>query len=311
MIPLARTVPPFHEIAGFEFAESAVDGRDNKPEQGDDSTMPITLPSTQANCRRNQPFATCRGTTQFRPTGVSRTRSVKGLEGRRHSRQVHRPGRPLLARIMAQPQFDVPRIDLIDSDPKVIDWAMELLRPTGASIFSHAGGLEFRERFAVPRQGCVVLEVRLPGGLSGLEVLAELRRTAEQIPVIVLTGFADVPMAVQAMSAGAFAFLEKTCRPQDLWDTVGRALARSGEISVEAGRKSQLARTLQSLTPEQRSVMRLAFEGRTNKAIAQALIISPRTVDVRRKEILAAFHAGSFMEIFGSLVELQLLPRPH
>jgi FixJ family two-component response regulator len=211
---------------------------------------------------------------------------------------------------MAQTETDVPRIDLIDDNPGIINWALELLGPTQARIFSHASGPEFRSKFSPPRQGCIVMEVRLPGGLSGLDLLAELRQTAEHVPVIFFTGFADVPMAVQAMSAGAFTFLEKSCRPQELWDAVGRALARSGELSAAAIRRNQLADALQSLTPEQRAVLKLAFEGRTNKAIAQTLIISPRTVDLRRKEVLAAFQASSFLELYGSLVELRLFPSP-
>ncbi len=211
---------------------------------------------------------------------------------------------------MAQTEFDLPRIDLIDNHPGIINSALELLRPLRSKIFSHANGPEFRTNFAFPRQGCIVIEVRLPGGLSGLDLLAELGRTAPHVPVIIFTEFADVPMAVQAMSAGAFTFLEKSCRPQDLWDAVGRALVRSGELSAEANRKSQLANALQALTPEQRTVLKMAFEGRTNKAIAQSLIVSPRTVDLRRKEVLAAFHASSFLELYGALVEQRLLPRP-
>ncbi len=122
--------------------------------------------------------------------------------------------------------------------------------------------------------------------MSGLEVQQQLNRTGCMLPVIFITGHGDVPMAVQAMKAGAFEFIQKPFRDQDLLDKINHALRSDAENRQNVARRAEVLRRLQSLTPREREVMNLVVDGGANKVIAIDLGLSERTVEIHRAKVM-------------------------
>ncbi len=154
------------------------------------------------------------------------------------------------------------------------------------------------------RRGCIVLDVRMTG-ISGLDVQAELRQRGNILPVIVITGFADVPMAVRAMHQGAFTFLEKPSADQELWRNIEMALDQEQIVTNLAARKNEIQTNYDTLTEGELQVLEKLLLGEPNKAIAADLDMGLRTVEMRRAVILKKMHANSLAE----LVRLVLMIR--
>jgi two-component system response regulator FixJ len=117
------------------------------------------------------------------------------------------------------------------------------------------------------------------------------------LPVILITGFGDIPTAVRAMRAGAFTFLEKPCREHELSSSIERALARSSERDANQAQREEIRSRLATLTPEEHSVMEAVTAGKANKVIASELDIGLRTVELRRASVLKKLHADSLAEL--------------
>jgi len=144
-----------------------------------------------------------------------------------------------------------------------------------------------------PRQpGCLVLDVRMPE-MSGLEVQQQLNRSGSLIPVILITGHGDIPMAVQAMKDGAFDFLQKPFRDQELLDRINAALKQDAENRAAVERLADVKARAESLTPREREVMALVVDGRANKVIAIDLGLSERTVEIHRANVMEKMGARS------------------
>jgi len=145
---------------------------------------------------------------------------------------------------------------------------------------------------------CLMLDVRMPG-MSGLALFDRLieRGLAEALPVIFLTGHADVPTAVDAVKRGAFDFCEKPFSDNALVDRIEQALARSEQVLEMRGRKARLQTRLTELTERERDVMRLVVEGLPNKLIADQLDISVRTVEVHRARVFDKMDVKSAVEL--------------
>jgi FixJ family two-component response regulator len=138
----------------------------------------------------------------------------------------------------------------------------------------------------------VVLDVRMPQ-LSGLEVQQQMNRAGSLLPVILMTGHGDIPMAVQAMKDGAFDFLQKPFRDQDLIDRINAALKQDAENRAIVERHADLRRRADSLTPREREVMAAVVDGRANKVIAIDLGLSERTVEIHRSNVMEKMGARS------------------
>jgi two-component system response regulator FixJ len=137
-----------------------------------------------------------------------------------------------------------------------------------------------------------VLDVRMPE-MSGLEVQQQLNRNGSMLPVILITGHGDIPMAVQAMKDGAFDFLQKPFRDQDLLDRINGALKQDAENREMVERHADLKRRVELLTPREREVMALVVDGRANKVIAIDLGLSERTVEIHRANVMEKMQARS------------------
>jgi two-component system response regulator FixJ len=186
-----------------------------------------------------------------------------------------------------------PTIFIVDDDEAVRDSLQLLLQAAGfPQIGAYASSLQFLDA-ATPQPGdCLLLDVRMPD-MDGLEVQAELNRRAIRLPVIVMTGHGDVPIAVRAMKAGAADFIEKPFQDDVLIASVRRALALSAETTRVSEEVSETVRRLETLTAREREVLEGMVAGHPNKVIAHDLGISPRTVEIHRARVMDKMDARS------------------
>jgi FixJ family two-component response regulator len=145
--------------------------------------------------------------------------------------------------------------------------------------------------------GCLVLDIRLPGGPNGLELQKALSRQGETLPVIFLTGHANLPMGIQAMKDGAFDFLTKPIKQEDLLRAVDAALAREAAAAAARTRQRELAERAGQLSATEREVFRRVVAGQPNKQIAVDLDCSERTVKAHRAQVMSKMGATSLAEL--------------
>jgi two-component system response regulator FixJ len=144
--------------------------------------------------------------------------------------------------------------------------------------------------------GCVVTDMRMPG-MSGLDLVRRLRERALEIPVIVITGHADVPLAVEAMKAGVADYIEKPFDDEVLLEAIRLALARGEDAEEREAQQAAIRERLESLSARERQVLEALVAGRANKVIAYDLGISPRTVEVYRANVMTKMQAASLSEL--------------
>lgn len=193
---------------------------------------------------------------------------------------------------------------VVDDDDAVRDSIQELVESVGLQAEGYGSALAFLDAFGPQLTGCIVLDVRM-AEMSGLVLQERLNDLGARIPVIVLTGHADVPMAVQAMRNGAMDFIQKPYREQALLDSINAALA----LDVAARRSSSTAdnidQRLSTLTDREREVLGQILSGSTSKEIARELDVSPRTVEAHRKNLLRKLEMGSVKELMLRFTELE------
>jgi two-component system, LuxR family, response regulator FixJ len=186
---------------------------------------------------------------------------------------------------------------LIVDDDAAVRASMELLlHSVGLATQAFGSAEEFLSGFDARTPGCLVLDVRMPG-LNGLELQEQLKLRGVALPVIFITGHGDVPMAVEAMQQGAFDFLQKPFRDQDLLDRIRAALDRDRQQRAELAHKTQLRARLESLTPREREVLALMTRGRPNKLMAADLALSQRTIEIHRARVMEKMQADSLAEL--------------
>ena len=187
-------------------------------------------------------------------------------------------------------------VAVIDDDRNVRDAIESLLQSVGLLAQSFGSVAEFLSR---PRQddlGCLVLDVRLPGR-SGLEFYDDLIKANVRLPVVFISGHADVPMSVRAMKAGAVEFLTKPVHHQDLLDAIQLALARDRARRDEENSVAIIRASFEELTCREREVMALVVAGHPNKKIAADLAIGVTTVKLHRGQMMRKMRAASLAEL--------------
>ena len=185
---------------------------------------------------------------------------------------------------------------IVDDDEAVRSSVRFLIRSVGLQAQAFASAQEFLGAYDPRQPGCLLLDVRMPG-MSGLDLQQELNRRGATIPVVFITGHGDVPMAVEAMQQGAFDFLQKPFRDQDLLDRVQRALARDTESRSRLAARAEILARLATLTPRETEVMRLVTRGKANKVVGAELGVSQRTVEIHRAHVMEKMRASSLAEL--------------
>jgi two-component system response regulator FixJ len=196
-----------------------------------------------------------------------------------------------------------PVIMVVDDDSGVRNAMRILLKSVGLEATLYASAQEFLAAYQPSQPGCLVLDIRMPG-MSGLELQQQLNLRGAVVPVIFMTGHGDIPMAVEAMQHGAFDFLQKPFRDQDLLDRIQRAVAKDAELRQSLGEHARIKVHLESLTPREREVLDLMTLGKQNKSIAQDLGVSPRTVEIHRARVMEKMNAHSVAELVRMMLDL-------
>ncbi len=178
-----------------------------------------------------------------------------------------------------------PLVYVVDDDDAVRDSLLLLLRSIGISGKAFASASDFLDAYDPKQHSCLVTDIRMPG-MSGLDLQRELKDRGAPIPIILITGHGDVPMAVEAMKDGALDFIEKPFRDQELLDRIQQALTWDEEHRSKNLEALSIQERIATLTPRETEVMELVVQGCANKVIAQDLGVSQRTVEIHRARVM-------------------------
>ena len=193
---------------------------------------------------------------------------------------------------------------IVDDDVAVRQALSLLMTSVGYRPVAFAGPKEFLERLDPTQPACLILDVRMPE-MSGLEVQQQLNHRGVMAPVILMTAHGDVPMAVQAMKNGAFDFLQKPFRDQDLLDRINRAFEQDATNRAALKERIELERREKSLTDREREILGLLADGKANKVIAIDLGLSERTVEIHRANVMGKMGARSIAHLVRMYLTLQ------
>ncbi|HXA39436.1 MAG TPA: response regulator FixJ [Phenylobacterium sp.] len=185
---------------------------------------------------------------------------------------------------------------VVDDDDAALDSLVMLLRSDGLNPSGFSSALEFLDVLTPDALGCIVSDVRMPG-MDGVELVKTLKQRQCLLPVILITGHADVTVAVQAMKAGASEFVQKPFESELILRLVRSALEENEEAVDASSRRTRVLRRIESLTARERQVLDMIMEGASNKAIASGLTISPRTVEIYRANVMSKMRADSLSEL--------------
>lgn len=189
-----------------------------------------------------------------------------------------------------------PVVYVVDDDESIRTLWRWLMESNGIPVRTFATAAEFIAANRGGGEGCLVLDIRMPG-MSGLELHAYLKREGIEIPVVFVTGHADVPTAVSAMKGGAVDLIQKPFGYRDALAIIRRALDRDAELRARRARLALIEARFALLTGREREVMELVVEGRQNKLIADVLDISVKTVEVHRARVMEKMGAASVAEL--------------
>ena len=187
-------------------------------------------------------------------------------------------------------------IHIVDDDEAVRDSLQALLQAKQYPTKAYASAEAFLSAHPGAAEGCAIVDVRMPG-MDGIALLSQLRQRGIALPVIVVTGHADIPLAVQAMKAGAVDFVEKPYSNDAILNLVQRALASAPGADAQGGSSAEVAARIATLTPRERDVMDQLVIGNPNKIIAYELKISPRTVEIHRANLMKKMQADSLSHL--------------
>jgi FixJ family two-component response regulator len=185
---------------------------------------------------------------------------------------------------------------IVDDDRALCEALTFLLESVNLPCRTFRTAQEFLDRYDPIEPGCLVLDVRMPG-MSGLEFQAELTARNHHIPVIMITGYADVSMAVRAIKAGAVEFLEKPFGDQVILECIQQAIERDRKNRRMRAERIEFEERLCRLTPREREVMDLLMEGLANKAIAAKLCLARKTIETHRANLMGKMKAASLADL--------------
>jgi FixJ family two-component response regulator len=185
---------------------------------------------------------------------------------------------------------------VVDDDAGARESVVALVGQKGLRAEGFPSAEDFLNQYDPSRKGCVVVDVRM-SGMSGLELLERLKDRKSSLPVVVITGYADVPMAVRAMQEGAVTFLEKPSQEHELWQAIRMALDIEQTKHAQRRQRAEMEARLATLTEDELEVFRRLLAGHPNKRIAADLDIGLRTVELRRSNIMKKMQASSLPDL--------------
>jgi len=196
---------------------------------------------------------------------------------------------------------------VVDDDPAIRKSLRWLIESVGLKVQTYELASEFLERYSPDRPGCLVLDVRIPG-MSGLELQEKLRARGYDIPVIIVSGYGDVPMAVRAMKAGAVDFLEKPVSDQVLLDYIQKGIERDIKNKAARLQNKELLERKSTLTRREHEVMDYVVSGFSSREIADKLNVSFKTVEAHRAKIMKKMQAKSVPKLIQMELQIQGTP---
>lgn len=199
------------------------------------------------------------------------------------------------------------KVYVVDDDQGMRDSTVWLLQSVGLEALSFASGQAFLDACRDDGPVCVLLDVRMPG-LGGLAVQQLMRERGLDLPVIFVSGHADVPIVVRAFKAGACDFIEKPYSDQLLLDSVQEALERAGRVRQGNQALARVQARIDGLTPRERDVFVPLAQGLSNREIAEQLGVSVKTVDLYRGRVMKRLQAGSLAELVGMAIACGAVP---
>lgn len=197
-----------------------------------------------------------------------------------------------------------PVVFIVDDDDAVRHFLSGLVRSVDLRVDAHASARDFLDAYEPGCPGCLLLDVRMPG-MSGLELQRELAKQSVDLPIIILTGHGNVPVAVQAMKGGAVDFIEKPFNNELLLDRIQSAVAQSVQANSSRTRRNEIVKRLESLTPRERQVFDFVVAGEVNKGIAHHLSISEKTVEIHRANVMHKMDAKSLALLVEMAISLR------
>lgn len=196
-------------------------------------------------------------------------------------------------------------IYVVDDDADSRESLLYLLQTVGLPARAFSSAAEFLLSLDVNQPGCLVCDVRMPG-MSGLDLFEKLTAAGSQLPVIFITAYADVPMAVRALKSGAAEFVEKPFHAQTMLERIQRALADDRERRITRASWEDFRKRLDSLTEKERETLSFVRDGAPNKAIAMRLNITERAVEMRRASLMKKLNAHSLAELIRLITEAEI-----
>lgn len=189
-----------------------------------------------------------------------------------------------------------PTVFIVDDDPATLNSLRFLVESVGLRVETFTSAQAFLESYKTDRLGCLVVDVRMPG-MSGLELQEQLVAEKITIPIIVVSGHGDVPIAVRAMRSGAIDFIEKPFEDQVMIDRIQAAVNMDRDLRQRRLRRQQLDEVFARLTPREHEVMNLVVQGKPNKEVAALLSRSEKTVEFHRAQVMRKTGVDSFAEL--------------
>jgi FixJ family two-component response regulator len=195
--------------------------------------------------------------------------------------------------MMPDPQHSV---HIVDDDAAVRASIKFLVESVNLNALEYLSADEFMANYRDMSPGCIILDLRMPG-VSGLEAVNMMRDQSILEPIVIMTGHGDVPVAVRALKLGVFDFLEKPCNDNLLIETVHRAISEDVKDRLERASQTSIQNSLGSLTGRENSVLGLLVTGQSNKATADTLSVSRKTIERHRSSIMRKLNAKSFAHL--------------
>ena len=202
----------------------------------------------------------------------------------------------------------LPTVFLVDDEPEVLKAVARLLRAEGIPVSAFSSPREFLDQVDPEAPGCLVLDMSMPA-ISGLEVQRELETRGCRLPVVFLTGRADVPDTVRAMKGGASDFLTKPVEDEELLGAVRRAIEKDAVLRRERAEEALVRARLETLTPREREVLEHVVAGEPNKQIAGRLGTVEKTIKVHRARVMEKMQASSLADLVRLARRVRIGPR--